>query len=1257
MPNTFYKCMAVRNSIQGNPMNPVKPFLLMASLAMTPISLWALSPMHAFYDLVVGQGVTGFADGAFTEACFQYPCGLALNGDGTRLFVADEGNNRIRLVLLNQGNAVTTLAGTGEKMDRDGPLASAAFNDPRLVVWIPSNQLIVYEGAGSRLRRVDLSGGQVQTLLQPQAPELGGVTLVDCNAMVYDPSTQDLYLSQPDQNLLWKIDLAGPSLSVTHFKTPAPLLSPDCLCLYRGHLYASDQSSSKVFQVDFLPKPRHARTLKVTPFAQGSKVQALAANGNDLVALQDDPKPIVCLNSGRAVISPMIWDQPVYYSAGWVFAKPSDWFSTSTSPCLIPDTPHPGQYFLAEFDRNEIIHFRDVEYQDLSAENTEAQPGLMPYGHSMEKTPGTFRVLLVADHRFHEPLSVNSTTGQLPGRSLSAPPPDPTKPQPTSVPYPDVIPDDFSATSAFPLFSLAMRAELSLNTRAALKDDPLSYEVLALDPATFDPAQLSELISKYHVDLVLAVESSSQTPVPSEEWLSQAWAGLKASPGCRMVVSFFPGTGAVADSGAERDETFWANACANQGIPLLDLTASWTALRASFFPVSPAPGEKLNIKGLFLLGWLLSREIAAHQGFSHTEAGISEPLPGPMRQFLDLAAGEGPPGYRDGAFPSALLDGPGGLAMGKDGTTLYVADRKNHRIRTVRLNENNRMDTLAGSGDPVELDGTFPEASFADPALIEDLPDGLVVLEGLSGHLRFLDLKSRKVSTWKVREKGEPLPPDRLAGVYSLCYVPRDHCLYLTQPLQGLLEKISLDDLELKVVLKKNNQAPLPKALCLYQGSLCLSDRQGSQVFKYNPEANPASALVTVGKCDVCTALAASKDRLYGISGENPNWVRVAPPQTDLPISPWFYGFQAVNYNFPIFEGSLREEDPAPGLVADPRDDKRLLLASPGLNQILSLRDYDFHEYLDPYNSTPDGISDFDYPSTKPPGTYRLMICGDSHIYRNDSGTCHMDAMAKRLEIQLNTEAALENLPTRFQVMNLALQNGDDQPPYYYPAFLAPKLAQKYDVDEILLCLNAEINESNLAPFHQRPLGNDEVPLWEKDAEFLLEPFEKRVPKGRIGEFLKRHLSYYGQKPYVDMHYAQVVQDPKDREEVAYMFSRPVLKLKKELEKIKTRSGEPVKVRLCYFPTGPNGLKTQVEPYRSLWKSVADQAGVSFADLTEPFLALRPDYFPVAEICGASHPTTGGYVFKALLLSDWLIREKWIPFEPIETGKKNQTSP
>ena len=97
------------------------------------------------------------------------------------------------------------------------------------------------------------------------------------------------------------------------------------------------------------------------------------------------------------------------------------------------------------------------------------------------------------------------------------------------------------------------------------------------------------------------------------------------------------------------------------------------------------------------------------------------------------------------------------------------------------------------------------------------------------------------------------------------------------------------------------------------------------------------------------------------------------------------------------------------------------------------------------------------------------------------------------------------------------------------------------------------------------------------------------------------------------MHYAQVVQDPKDREEVAYMFSRPVLKLKKELEKIKTRSGEPVKVRLCYFPTGPNGLKTQVEPYRSLWKSVADQAGVSFADLTEPFLALRPDYFPVAE--------------------------------------------
>ena len=286
------------------------------------------------------------------------------------------------------------------------------------------------------------------------------------------------------------------------------------------------------------------------------------------------------------------------------------------------------------------------------------------------------------------------------------------------------------------------------------------------------------------------------------------------------------------------------------------------------------------------------------------------------------------------------------------------------------------------------------------------------------------------------------------------------------------------------------------------------------------------------------------------------------------------------------------------------------------------------------------------------------MILGDSHTFRNDNGTNHLENIAKRLEILLNTEAALEGLHTSFQVLDLVFPNLQDDPPYYYPPFLAPDLVKKYDVDEMLLCLNAETNDSNLSPFHQRPLDSEDVPKWDKDAEFLLTPQEKRIPRGRIGDFLKRHMTKNGPKQYyLDLNFENVVHNPKDLEDVAYMFSRPVIKLRKEAERLRTKAGQPVPVRLLFFSTGPSGLNTEVEPYRSLWKNVAAQAGVSFGDLTDPFLALRPDYFPVAENFPTYHATADGYFLKSLLLSDLLIKEKWIPFQvptPTATPSKQK---
>jgi sugar lactone lactonase YvrE len=54
---------------------------------------------------VAGQeGNGGFKDGDFISALFNRPLGLAASSDGTQLFVADSGNQRIRIIHLDQNN-------------------------------------------------------------------------------------------------------------------------------------------------------------------------------------------------------------------------------------------------------------------------------------------------------------------------------------------------------------------------------------------------------------------------------------------------------------------------------------------------------------------------------------------------------------------------------------------------------------------------------------------------------------------------------------------------------------------------------------------------------------------------------------------------------------------------------------------------------------------------------------------------------------------------------------------------------------------------------------------------------------------------------------------------------------------------------------------------------------------------------------------------------------------------------------------------
>ncbi len=80
---------------------------------------------------VVGGGEAGFEDGAFEEARFFHPQGMAVEGD--LLYVADTDNHAIRRVDL-RARSVVTLAGTGEQAEdysnAPGPARGRALNSP-----------------------------------------------------------------------------------------------------------------------------------------------------------------------------------------------------------------------------------------------------------------------------------------------------------------------------------------------------------------------------------------------------------------------------------------------------------------------------------------------------------------------------------------------------------------------------------------------------------------------------------------------------------------------------------------------------------------------------------------------------------------------------------------------------------------------------------------------------------------------------------------------------------------------------------------------------------------------------------------------------------------------------------------------------------------------------------------------------------------------------------------------------------------------
>ena len=104
--------------------------------------------------LLAGSGEFGNADGEAKAASFKAPYGLAISPDGTLLLVADVMDRRIRQIVIATG-AVSTVAGSSEEGDADGTGAAARFHNPLgLAISPDGTRLFVADSDNNRIRQI-----------------------------------------------------------------------------------------------------------------------------------------------------------------------------------------------------------------------------------------------------------------------------------------------------------------------------------------------------------------------------------------------------------------------------------------------------------------------------------------------------------------------------------------------------------------------------------------------------------------------------------------------------------------------------------------------------------------------------------------------------------------------------------------------------------------------------------------------------------------------------------------------------------------------------------------------------------------------------------------------------------------------------------------------------------------------------------------------------------------------------------------------
>ena len=214
-------------------------------------------------------GVPTSTDGFGTAATFNAPYGIAqYQGGGQNvLYVSEITGNKIRMIDLNNSNAVTTIAGSGTAGSTDNATGtSATFNIPR-GLCTDGTYIYVADSGGARIRRITVGAPWAVTTIAGTTTA-GFVDASGTSAKFNTPfncavSGSFVYISDSNNNVIRKIDTSN-SNSVTTFAglttgvagsadgigTAASFKTPRQLMVLGSALYVADYGNGRMRKID-----------------------------------------------------------------------------------------------------------------------------------------------------------------------------------------------------------------------------------------------------------------------------------------------------------------------------------------------------------------------------------------------------------------------------------------------------------------------------------------------------------------------------------------------------------------------------------------------------------------------------------------------------------------------------------------------------------------------------------------------------------------------------------------------------------------------------------------------------------------------------------------------------------------------------------------------------------------------------------------------------------------------------------------------